>query len=242
MGQALGSDRNPAPPPVRALVAGAAKGVIQALAPAFEAETGWRIDAAFDTVGALRDRILAGEAADVAILSREAVEAVGRQREGQAGPVVPLGRTGVGLAGRAGAAHPAVGSPEAFEAALRRATSIGYADPARGATAGRHFIGVVEALGLAERLRPRLRPFPFGVEAVAAVGRGEVELAVSQATEILGQPGLALVGLFPAPYALSTAYDAIALSATEGAVRLLQALQGPAAVEACRRYGFFEDR
>jgi molybdate transport system substrate-binding protein len=159
-----------------------------------------------------------------------------------AGPIVALGRTGVGLAGRAGAAHPAIGSPEAFAAALRRAASIGYADPARGATAGRHFIGVVEALGLAAELRPRLRPFPFGIEAVAAVGRGEVELAVSQATEILGQPGIALVGLFPAPHALSTAYEAVALSATEGAVRLLQALQGPAAAEARTRYGFFEDR
>jgi molybdate transport system substrate-binding protein len=218
-------------------VAGAAKGVIQALAPEFEAETGWRIEAAFDTAGALRDRILAGEAADVAILSREAVEAVGRR-----GPVVALGRTGIGLAGRAGAAHPAIGSPEAFAAALRRAASIGYADPARGATAGRHFIGVVEALGLAAELRPRLRPFPFGIEAVAAVGRGEVELAVSQATEILGQPGIALVGLFPPPHALSTAYEAVALSATEGAVRLLQALQGPAAAATRQRYGFFEDR
>jgi molybdate transport system substrate-binding protein len=237
MSQAPGTDRNPAPPPLRALVAGAAKGVIQALAPEFEAETGWRIEAAFDTAGALRDRILAGEAADVAILSREAVEAVGRR-----GPVVALGRTGIGLAGRAGAAHPAIGSPEAFAAALRRAASIGYADPARGATAGRHFIGVVEALGLAAELRPRLRPFPFGIEAVAAVGRGEVELAVSQATEILGQPGIALVGLFPAPHALSTAYEAVALSATEGAVRLLQALQGPAAAEARTRCGFFEDR
>ncbi len=237
MSQAPGTDRNPAPPPLRALVVGAAKGVIQALAPEFEAETGWRIEAAFDTAGALRDRIVAGEAADVAILSREAVEAVGRR-----GPVVALGRTGIGLAGRAGAAHPAIGSPEAFAAALRRAASIGYADPARGATAGRHFIGVVEALGLAAELRPRLRPFPFGIEAVAAVGRGEVELAVSQATEILGRPGIALVGLFPAPHALSTAYEAVALSATEGAVRLLQALQGPAAAEARTRYGFFEDR
>jgi molybdate transport system substrate-binding protein len=236
MSQAPGTDRNPAPP-LRALVAGAAKGVIQALAPEFEAETGWRIEAAFDTAGALRDRILAGEAADVAILSRETVEAVGRR-----GPIVALGRTGVGLAGRAGAAHPAIGSPEAFAAALRRAASIGYADPARGATAGRHFIGVVEALGLAAELRPRLRPFPFGIEAVAAVGRGEVELAVSQATEILGQPGIALVGLFPPPHALSTAYEAVALSATEGAVRLLQALPGPAAAEARTRCGFFEDR
>jgi molybdate transport system substrate-binding protein len=235
MSQAPRTDRDPAP--LRALVAGAAKGVIQALAPEFEAETGWRIEAAFDTVGALRDRILAGEAADVAILSREAVEALGRR-----GPVVGLGRTGVGLAGRAGAAHPAIGSPEALAAALRRAASIGYADPARGGTAGRHFIGVVEALGLSAELRPRLRPFPFGVEAVAAVGRGEVELAVSQATEILGQPGIALVGLFPAPHALSTAYEAVALSATEGAVRLLQALQGPAAAEARTRHGFFEDR
>src|SRR6185312_13579591 len=45
---------------VRVLAAGAAQGALLKLEPAFKSATGHTIDGAFDTVGALRDRVLAG--------------------------------------------------------------------------------------------------------------------------------------------------------------------------------------
>ena len=61
---------------VRVLAAGAAQGAIRQLEPAFASATGHKLDAAFDTVGALRDRVLAGEKADVVILSEAGMAAL----------------------------------------------------------------------------------------------------------------------------------------------------------------------
>jgi ABC-type molybdate transport system substrate-binding protein len=80
--------------------------------------------------------------------------------------------------------------------------------------------------------------FPFGVDAVEALARGEVDLAVSQATEIITQPGVTMLGLFPPPFDLTTAYGATALSDTDGARRFLLKLQEPLAAAALRRAGF----
>lgn len=224
--------------PVRVLVAGAAKAVVRTLAGRFEAQTGQSLDAAFDTVGALRDRVIGGEEADVVILSTEALAMVAARGLGR-GEVLNLGRTGIALGGRRGLGPAPIDTPEAFRALLLRVGSIGYADPERGATAGRHFRTVIERMGLAEALSSRLRMFSFGVDAVTALGRGEVDVAVSQATEILTQPDVDYLGLFPEPYGLETAYGAVALSDREGAQAFLTLLASPEAAPVLRGAGFF---
>lgn len=223
--------------PLTVLAAGAVKTVMEELADALEAQAGRRLAVAFDTVGALRDRVLRGEQADLTILSRQALDAVA-ERGLLLGDAVELGRTGIGLAGRAADAPASIETVEGFRAALMAADSIGYADPARGATAGRHFIGVLDRMGLSDALREKLVRFPFGVDAVDALSRGEVRLAVSQATEIAAQPNVRLVGLFPPPFDLWTDYGAAALSERPGVRELLQALRGAEVAASLKRVGF----
>lgn len=194
--------------------------------------------AAFDTVGALRDRILAGERPGVTLLSAEAVRAIRQRGIGPADGIVDVGRTGVGLAAPAGRPAPDIGTPEAFRAALLAADSIAYADPARGATAGRHVAATIERLGLTEALRPRLRLVPFGVEGITLASRGEVALAFSQATEIINRPGVQLVGLLPDALNLWTVYQAAIVQDGEEARALLALLSGAAARAAYGRIGF----
>ncbi|WP_439548532.1 molybdate ABC transporter substrate-binding protein [Falsiroseomonas sp.] len=194
--------------------------------------------AAFDTVGALRDRILAGERPAVTLLSAEAVSAIRARGIGPADGALDVGRTGVGLAAPAGRPAPDIGTPEAFRAALLAADSIAYADPARGATAGRHVAAVIDRLGLTEALRPKLRLVSFGVEGVAMASRGEVSLAFSQATEIIDRPGVQLVGLLPEALNLWTVYRAAIVQDGEEARALLALLSGDAARAAYARIGF----
>lgn len=56
---------------MRVLCAGAAQPAIRQLTPVFASETGHTLDATFDTVGALHARALAGEPADILILSSD---------------------------------------------------------------------------------------------------------------------------------------------------------------------------
>ncbi len=194
--------------------------------------------AVFDTVGAVRDRILAGERPGVALLSVEAIGALDARGLVVRDAVVGIGRTGVGVAAPAGRAVPDIAAPEAFRAALLGAESIAAADPARGATAGRHFAGLLERLGIAEAVRPRLRLVSFGADGVAMAARGEVALAISQATEIVGKEGVQLVGLLPDALNLWTTYRIAIVEDGAEARALFALLTGEAARAAFARSGF----
>jgi ABC-type molybdate transport system substrate-binding protein len=80
--------------------------------------------------------------------------------------------------------------------------------------------------------------FSFGVDAVSALARGEVEVAVSQATEILTQPDVVYLSLFPEPYGLATRYGAVALSEDEGAGAFLARLAAAETAPILARAGF----
>ncbi|MFT8246941.1 molybdate ABC transporter substrate-binding protein [Roseomonas sp. BN140053] len=218
------------------LAAGAVKSAVEALLRRPSLWEGEPPRADFGTVGALRDRVLAGESPAVVVLSEEAIAALAGRLV--PGTVMPLGRTGIGLALRAGGVPRPIGTGPELREALLVAASVGWADAARGATAGRHFERVIAELAIAEVVRAKGRVFGFGVEAVAACGRGEVELAVSQATEILGQPGVSLLGEFPPPFDLGTRYAAAALAEGPEARAILAVLAGPEAGRALRGIGF----
>lgn len=224
--------------PLPLLIAGAAKSVVLDIARTMTAEDRFRPEPVFDTVGALRDRVLAGEKAVATILSHEALAAVRAAGIGQ-GDVLDLGLTGVGLGQRPGLPPRPIDTADRFLETLRAAGSIAYADPARGATAGRHFRAVLDRTGLGEDLAGRLRIYPFGVDAVAALARGEVDLAVSQATEIVTVPAVSFLGVFPEPYALVTGYGALALDASEGAAAFMARLASPETRAALARAGYF---
>ena len=236
MADAAGS-ASAAQPASEILAAGAAQHVLAAVLAAWPGP-GPTPTAAYDTVGAQRDRVLReGARPAVAVLSAAAAEAL--RRAGLAtGNAVPLGRTGVGLGARDASTLPAITGTEELREVLERAGSVGWADPARGATAGRVFERALADLGIA--LGERGRVFPFGVEAVAAAARGEVEVAVSQGTELHGRPGVRFLGYLPESLQEWTGYSAVAVTAGQRAEAILAALAGPVGRAALRDAGFLD--
>lgn len=225
---------------LRVLAAGAAKHAVEVLAPVFERATGHRILASYDTVGAQRDRVLQaapGAVADVAILSDAAMDAL--RRAGRAADASwPVGQVVVALAVPAGTAPVDLSDEAALRRALLTAPSIGWADPARGATAGTHFQKVVESLGLREALASRTQVLPFGVEVIQAVAQGRIALGVSQSSEIVQSPGVQLAGALPAPHGLATGYSAVRTSQSAAGAAFMAFLAEPQAVQAFRASGF----
>ncbi|WP_337875910.1 substrate-binding domain-containing protein [Elioraea sp.] len=222
------------------LAAGAVKTAVERLLAAPDAWRGARPRVAYGTVGALRDRILTGEPCDATVLSAEAMALLVARGLIDPATVVPLGATGIGLAAGNGVAVGPIDDEAGLVAALRAAPSIAWADPASGATAGRHFAAVLDRLGLAALVRAKSLIVPFGVEAVAACACGKAALAVSQATEIRGVPGVRLVGLLPPPHALVTAYALGAPRASPAAAMIAATLAGPAGRAALAAIGFNE--
>jgi molybdate transport system substrate-binding protein len=228
---------------LQVFAAGAAQSTAQETAAAFERESGHRLHFVFGTVGALQNRIVAGEAADVAVLSAEAISILERRGLAAPAPRSVIGSIGSGIAVRRGAPLPRIATPDELREALLAARSISYGDPARGATSGMHFAGVLERLGIAEQMRARTVLVPFGADAIQRVAAGESELAVSQASEILANPGVTLVGPLPRALQNATTYAAapIARSASaEAAAAYVRYLASPAVLALFRARGFAE--
>lgn len=225
------------------LSAGAAKGLIEALESRFADQTGQSIEGRYGAIGAMRDQFLAQSPCDIIILSATMIEQLMADGQVLAGSARALGRVRTGVAVCAGASAPDVSSPAALARAFESASALWFPDPHK-ATAGIHFMKVLTELGLAERLTERLRPYPNGAAAMAAMATlGDPKsLGVTQLTEILYTAGVDLVAPLPREFELATVYT-IAVTARAAdpalAARLAALASGPEMAE-LRRDGGFE--
>jgi len=195
------------------LSGGAAQAVVLAIEEEFRAATGASVRGTFGAVGAMRERLFAGEPCDVVILTAALVAELEREDRVLPGTSAPLGRVRTGIAVRAGEPMPDIANGTALRATLLAAAAIYFPDP-KLATAGIHFVNVLRQLGIDEIVAPRLRPYPNGATAMrelaTATGRGLV--GCTQITEIRYTPGVALVGPLPPEFELTTVYT-VAVSA-----------------------------
>lgn len=227
---------------LRILSGGAAHGLVEALRSAFEAETGCRIEGTFSAVGAMRDKLVAGEPADLVILSRGLIETLARDRWIDRTSARDLGSVATSLAVRQGDAVPDIGDAEALRGLLLASDAIHFPDPAQ-ATAGIHFANVLEKLGLKEQLVDRLHPAPNGATAMRelAASRARRPIGCTQATEIVVTTGIVLAGPLPPSCDLSTVYTAaIATNAAapREAATLIAHLTAPSTTTLRQRLGF----
>ena len=105
---------------VKVLSAAVLKPALTELAGEFERTTGHKLTIAFESAGVVRNRIQAGEIADVAIIQKPSVEALLQQGKIRPGSMVTLARSGVGVAVPKGAAKPDISSVELQAVTARR--------------------------------------------------------------------------------------------------------------------------
>jgi molybdate transport system substrate-binding protein len=227
---------------LKLLSGGAANGLVSALGDRFKQETGADIDGTFGAVGAMRDKLVGGASADLVILTAALIAELTKAGHVVAGSAADLGAVATGVAVRSGDPAPAIGDADALRAALRAADGIYFPDP-RLATAGIHFAKVLERLGIADEVAPRLRTFPNGQTAMAALAAqpGGRPIGCTQITEILNTKGVTLVGNLPAEFALATVYTlgiCTKAQAPELARRFAALLTGEDSRELRRTLGF----
>jgi molybdate transport system substrate-binding protein len=112
------------------------------------------------------------------------------------GKIVNVAGTPVALAARAGAPKPDISTAETFRQTLLSARSISYADPAGGGLSGVVASRAIDRLGIAGQMKPKTTLVP-GAQSPDLVAKGEVELGIAQASEIVPNKGVQLVGPLP---------------------------------------------
>ena len=227
---------------IRVLSGGAAQGLVDALRPSFEAGTGCKIDGVFGAVGAMKARLLAGELADVLILSRALIDGLARDGHVVGASARDIGAVQTAVAVRHGDPLPAVGDGAQLRAALLAADAIHFPDPGQ-ATAGIHFAKVMKELGISDEVADRLKPAPNGATAMRALAasKSRQPIGCTQATEIIATPGIVLVAPLPPGCDLATVYTCALAAKSEApaeAAELIALLAGDAARNARRGLGF----
>ena len=177
------------------------------LAAEYKANTGHTITVVFDTAGATNTQFLADPQAALLITTQALIGEGEKSGRLPGGVSAPLGDTVAGLAAPPGSSKPDVSTAEKLKAALLAARRIAFSDPARGATVGTHFLKVIESLGIKDEVLKKATLAQDGVETMRLVLEGQVDLGVTQTSEIVQANRAALVGPFPQAFELATTYS-----------------------------------
>ncbi len=176
---------------IKILSGGAMRGLMADLVPLFERASGTKVAIEFRLTSVLKKEIEAGAAFNVALLPRPELDELAEDEKIAPGSVTDVTRSAVGLAVRAGAPKPDIGTVEAFKRTLLAARSIGYSDGPSGA----YIAHLLERLGIAAAMKSKTRLTSRPVAELVA--SGEAEIGMQQIVAILPVQGADLVGPLP---------------------------------------------
>jgi molybdate transport system substrate-binding protein len=219
---------------IKVLASTAVKTTLEELGPQFEKATGNKVEFDFAPAAILKTKIDQGTAFDVAILTVPVTDSLAG-----AGKIdtarTTIAHSGIGVAIHKGAPKPDISTTEAFKRTLLNAKSIGFT--AAGAT-GAYLKTLFEKLGIADELKPKLKLLQGAAGEAAA--NGDVEIGMTQISEILPYANAELVGPLPSEVQSYTYFSAAVSAASreaDVAKAFIKFLAAPAALAVIKAKG-----
>ena len=222
---------------VKVIISGGFSAVYRELLPELERTSGITVTTGSggsqgdgpNTIGAQLRR---GVLADVVIMNKAGLGELIAEGRIAAGTNVDLARTYLGMAVRAGAPKPDISTVDAFKQTLLRAKSVTF----DSSTTGIYLTtNLFPRLGIAEEMARKST-----TSGVAAVARGDAEIAVQPISEILPVRGVDLVGTIPAEVQYVAVFAAAVVAGSkemEASNRLIAFLASEATTAAMKKNG-----
>jgi molybdate transport system substrate-binding protein len=164
------------------------------LAAAYAKETGVKVTVKADGMAAIVNDIKkATPIADVIVLPVAFMDGMEAESTIVAGSRADLGRVTVGLAVKKGAPHPDISTPKKLAAVLKTGVVL-YSNPASGSMEARIINDMLRRYPVFAGVKSKISIKGEGGEALV---RGEGDMALQLACEVLNHPELELVGLVP---------------------------------------------
>jgi molybdate transport system substrate-binding protein len=214
---------------IRVLASNGVRAALEELAPAFERETGNKLAIEFGLAAVLKRQIEGGAPFDLAILTNAGIDDLAKQGKVDGASRGAIARSGVGIGIKKGAARADIGSADALKRTLLSAGSISWA---KEGASGVYFAGLLQKMGIAEQMKPKVRLADSGAEVGKLVAGGEVQYGVILVNELMAAPGVEVLGPLPAELQSYTAFHAAAASGSKNApaaAALIKFLRTPAA-------------
>jgi len=213
---------------LRILSGGAPQEIFKELTPQFERQSGHKIDYVFAVMSALREKVAAGEPADVLVMPTNILDGYEKdglvRREGRA----VFGLVSINAVVRKGSPKPDLSNPDRVKDAMLKARAIVHATPGE-TPSGSHMGKLIETLGIAEAMKGKVihrSALKGGVELVAS---GEAEIGFYPKSEVMSDK-LSLIGPLPSAIQLTTIYGAAVTAksaATQAAAAFLAFMNDP---------------
>ncbi|BDG74839.1 molybdate ABC transporter substrate-binding protein [Roseomonas fluvialis] len=195
-------------------------GLLREAAPAIEAALGARLDVELAPTRALEARIRAGEGADAAVLTAEAIAALSAECVLDGSTARALAHSRVGLAVKAGTPHPDIANVAALRRLLIDVPSLCYS---RAGASGIFFADLIERLGIADAVNAKAVVIPQGFTAEKLL-TGEAAIAFQQVSELLEVPGIEVVGALPEGAQTIAVFSGAAFAGAPDGPRVLAAV------------------
>ena len=208
------------------------EGAFAEIEPSLPARSGVPVDVEFATTAALVERLTNGEAADLAILTKEAVQQLAAK--GYVRSSTDLVLSVIGIAVADDAPLPAMKTTADFVAFMKATPSIAYT--VRGVS-GLHMQQLIEQLGLAGVVKPKATVVD-GFSGTL-LREGKVAAAVQQISELKFTGATKIVPL-PDELQVQTIFTLAVLSGASGAdaaARVVRVLTSPEAAAVYERSG-----
>jgi len=165
---------------------------VRELAAGFEKATGHKVNVSFQGGPALNQRIVSNSPGDLTSLGLDQFDAYVKQGQVVAGSVVEYARVGNGVAVKAGAPKPDIGTPDAFKHEMLEARSIGHTN----AGTGPFNTTLFQKLGIYDQIKDKIKIIQ-GRLVAEAVAAGDVEIGIQQTNVIQPVAGSEYVGPLP---------------------------------------------
>lgn len=222
---------------VRVMTSGGFAAPLREMLPEFEKSSGISVEVILGksqgndpaTISAQLGR---GVAADIVILSREGLNDLISANRIATHSDVDLAKTPLGLSVRAGAVKPDISTVEAFKTTLLHARSITYPSSTTGIYMTTKLF---PRLGIASQIIPK-----SSHAGVAAVAKGDTEIAIQPVSELLHVPGTDFVGMLPKDVQYISIFSAARVAGSgrkDEAEKLMTFLDSAKAKDAIRNAG-----
>jgi molybdate transport system substrate-binding protein len=165
------------------------------------------IDGSYGAVSGYRDKYLAGDYADILILSRALIHGLVDAGEVASADLHDIGAVRTAVAVRNGDKQPDISDADKLKVARSAASDI-YSPDLKLSSAGIHFAKVLRACGILDD-DPHLQLHPNGASAMRAMAaqQGGNPIGSTQITEILLVDGVESMGMLPGEFELSPKRD-----------------------------------
>jgi molybdate transport system substrate-binding protein len=226
---------------IRVMTSGAFTAAYLELVPRLELLTRKNLVTAATSIGtgenSILNRLRRGESIDVVIVADAVLSGFVKEGLIMAESYTPLARSSIGMAVRAGAPRPDIGTVEGLKRALLGAKSIAYSASVSGDYVSTE---LYQRLGIADQVSGKSRRIEGGERVGAVIARGEAEIGFQQMSELLPIPGIDHVTPLPPEVQKVSVFSAGVAASTrdvDAAHALIRFLASPEAADAITKSG-----